>query len=106
MEPPKPTGLYEWLSPLIYLSDNGLSLAGVVMVTAAAVLWLFLLATLIRGHAENPYVGIPGFLILPGVFIFGLVLIPIGIALRRAILHRRGGKKENFPLMSLGSTET
>jgi hypothetical protein len=97
--------LYGRLSPLIYLSDNGLSLAGVVMVTAAAVLWLFLLPTLIRGSAESPYLGILGFLILPGAFIFGLVLIPVGILLRRAILHRRGVEKESFPLMTLGSTE-
>jgi hypothetical protein len=106
MEPQNRAGprLYErWLSPLIYLSSNWLSLAGVVMVTAAAVSWLFLLPTLVRGSTQNPYLGIAGFLILPGVFVFGLVLIPAGIAVRRASLRRQG--LEGRPVMTLGSPE-
>ena len=107
MEPEKPAGtrFQEWLSPLIYLSSNGLSLAGVVTATTATVLWLFLLPTLVQGEAANPYLGIPGFLILPGVFLFGLVMIPAGIVLRGAGLRRRGVGKESFPVMTLGSKE-
>jgi hypothetical protein len=106
MEPQKSAGprFYErWLSPLIYLSSNWLSLAGVVMVTAAAVSWLFLLPILVRGSTENPYLGIAGFLLLPGVFVFGLVLIPVGIAFRGASLRRQG--QEGPPVMTLGSPE-
>src|SRR5712692_7282439 len=104
MDPQKSAGprFYgHWLSPLIYLSSNWLSLAGVVMVTAAAVSWLFLLPVLARGDTRNPYLGIPGFLILPGVFVFGLVLIPAGVAVRRASLRRRG--LESLPVMTSGS---
>ena len=38
----------EWLSPLVFFSNNWISLAGVVVVTTAAVAWLvFLPGTLI-----------------------------------------------------------
>src|SRR5271169_3536511 len=82
--------LYQWLSPLVFLSSNPLSLIGVVVVTTATVLWVFLLPTLLKHNAANPYLGIPAFLLLPGLFIFGLILIPIGIVLRRRSLSRKG----------------
>jgi nitrate/TMAO reductase-like tetraheme cytochrome c subunit len=104
MEPESRSRFYEWLSPLVFLSSNPISLVGVVVVTAATVLWLFLLPTLLRSSA-NPYLGIPGFMVLPGVFLFGLILIPIGVALRRMRL-RREGKADDLPKMTLRSTET
>src|SRR5690349_9352409 len=92
MQPPKPFSarFFEWLSPAIYLSSNAVSLTGVVLVTSATVLWVFLLPTLIRNETQNPYLGIPAFLLLPGVFILGLILIPIGILVQRARLRRQG----------------
>src|ERR1700691_1711813 len=92
MPTPKPlhTRLYEWLSPLVFLSNNPLSLIGVVVVTTATVLWVFLLPTLFEHNTSNPYLGIPAFLLLPGVFIRGLILIPVGIVLRRRSRRRQG----------------
>jgi hypothetical protein len=84
------TRLYQWLSPLVFLSSNPLSLTGVVLVTTATVFWVFLLPTLLRHEVSNPYLGIPAFLLLPGVFVAGLLLIPLGIILRRRSLRRRG----------------
>ena len=55
-----------------------LSLLGAALTTTAGISWLFVLPLHIRGHADNPYVGIVVFLILPIVFFTGLVLIPIG----------------------------
>ena len=55
-----------WLSPFIHLSNNWISLAGVVIVTTATIFWLFLLPVTLRGEVHNPYVGILSFLILPG----------------------------------------
>jgi formate-dependent nitrite reductase cytochrome c552 subunit len=74
-------------------------------VTAATVLWLFLLPMLIRGETENPYLGIPAFLMLPGVFVFGLILIPVGIAWRRAQRRHAGLTNGNIPLLTLQSHE-
>lgn len=76
-------GVREWLSPVIHLSNNWISRVGVVLVTTATILWLFLLPTSLRGEVQHPYIGILGFLILPGVFFAGLALIPLGIWLRR-----------------------
>jgi len=49
------------------------------LVTTAGISWLFVLPLQVRGHADNPYIGILVFLILPIVFFAGLALIPIGV---------------------------
>ena len=49
------------------------------MVTTAVISWLFVLPLHVRGHVDNPYVGIVVFLILPALFFAGLLLIPLGI---------------------------
>jgi len=81
-----------WLSPIIHLSNNWISLTGVVIVTTATILWLFLLPTTLRG-TENPYEGILAYLALPGPFFIGLILIPLGMWLRR----RREGRAAIYP---------
>lgn len=61
------------------LTRNWLSLLGMALVTTAGISWLFVLPLQMRGHVDNPYVGIIVFLILPAIFFAGLILIPIGI---------------------------
>ncbi|MGO4881791.1 MAG: NapC/NirT family cytochrome c [Bryobacteraceae bacterium] len=85
------------LSSLVYLSNNWLSLTGVVMVTTATVFWLFLLPITLRGQATHPYIGILIFLILPMVFFAGLALIPLGIALHIRRERRSGITHATFP---------
>ena len=47
-------------------------------------LWpLFVLPSQLRGHGDNPYVGIILFGVLPAIFATGLVLIPVGLWLSR-----------------------
>ena len=65
------------------LTRHWLSLAGAALVTTAVISWLFVLPLQIRGHANNPYVGIVVFLILPAIFFVGLLLIPVGVYLAR-----------------------
>jgi NapC/NirT cytochrome c family, N-terminal region len=77
-----------WLVPLVYLSDNWISLTGVVLVTTCTVFWLFLLPVMLSGGPGNPYLGILVFMLLPGSFFLSLFLIPLGIVLKR----RRQGK--------------
>jgi hypothetical protein len=78
------------LSPLIHLSNNWISLTGVVLVTTTTVFWLFLLPTTLRGQTENPYFGILAFLVIPGPFFLGLFLIPLGILRKRRREGRTG----------------
>jgi nitrate/TMAO reductase-like tetraheme cytochrome c subunit len=70
------------------LTRHWLSLVGVALVTTAVISWLFVLPQQIRGHVDNPYVGIVVFLILPIVFFTGLVLIPIGVYLSKRQIRR------------------
>lgn len=73
------TWIQGWLSSVVYLSKNWISRIGVVVVTTATILWLFLLPASLRGEVQHPYIGILGYLILPGIFFFGLFLVPLGI---------------------------
>ena len=79
-----------WLAPLIYLSDNWISLTGVVLVTTSAVLWLMVLPVSWGTRVSNPYLGILMYLALPAAFFAGLLLIPLGIALKRRRLTATG----------------
>ncbi|MCC6585378.1 MAG: NapC/NirT family cytochrome c [Bryobacterales bacterium] len=91
--------LIEWTKPLVYLSNNWISFLGVLGVTSAFVFWLFLLPTSLRSE-HHPYLGILTFLILPGIFIGGLALIPIGMIMRK----RRGGLPLEFPPLDFSNT--
>jgi len=74
---------------LVLLTANWLTMGGSALVTLAGFSWLFLLPINLRGHVENPYLGLLVFLAIPIVFFVGLALIPIGIA-----TARRSGKLE------------
>jgi hypothetical protein len=72
-----------WLEPLAALSSNWISAAGVVLLTTSALVWLFTLVADASHEQSNPYIGILLFLIAPGVFFFGLALVPLGMWIRR-----------------------
>lgn len=80
--------LRSWLIPVVYLSDNWISLIGVVLVTTCTVFWLFLLPVMLGGGPSNPYLGILIFMLLPGAFVLSLILIPVGIVMKRRRLGR------------------
>jgi hypothetical protein len=86
-----------WLSPVIHLANNWISLAGVVIVTTAAIFWLFLLPITLRGETENPYIGILAFLTIPAPFFGGLLMIPLGMWLKRKREGRASVYPPNFP---------
>lgn len=104
-----PTSLWnkaqQQLSPLVHLSNNPLSLAGVAVVTAATVFWIFLLPISLRGEVEHPYIGILAFLLLPAAFFGGLALIPMGICLRRRLEKKAGIYPLSFPPLDLRHAE-
>ncbi len=69
-------------SVLLLLTSHWISMLGVALVTLAGFSWLFTLLLNVGGHA-NPYVGLLAFIAVPAVFIAGLILIPVGIAIAR-----------------------
>jgi hypothetical protein len=66
---------------------NSISVAGAVLATIGAVLFLIVFLADLFGLHTNPYIGIVFFLFLPGVFLFGLVLIPMGAWIARRHAH-------------------
>ena len=92
----------EWTRLLYRLSQNTISLIGVVLTTSSAVtLIAFWIYDFILPGPPHPYIGILLFLVLPAFFILGLVLIPIGILLHRRKLRGAGELPEVFPPVGL-----
>jgi hypothetical protein len=78
----------------IVLTSHWLSLAGAALVITAVLSFLFVLPVQLRGHVENPYIGIVVFLVLPAIFFSGLLLIPIGVYLGKRRIHEGIGEAQ------------
>lgn len=81
-------------SPILLIaSTHWLSMAGLALVLTAIVTWLIFLAAEMRSEAENPYIGIALFVVIPLILLVGLILTPIGVFLgrRRAAARLREG---------------
>ena len=78
------------------------ALAGVVITTVSAVAFLTLLAADLFGLFTNPYAGLVIFIAVPAVFVFGLLLIPLGIWLQRRALRRNPSTPVDWPVIDLG----
>ena len=77
------------------LTQHWLSLVGLALIATAVISWLFVLPLQLRGHVDNPYIGIIVFLILPVVFFTGLLLVPIGVYLSKRQIQK-GLTEETF----------
>jgi nitrate/TMAO reductase-like tetraheme cytochrome c subunit len=92
----------DWARLMYYLSQNTISLIGVVLTTSSAITLIgFWIYDFVLPGPPHPYVGILLFLILPGVFLLGLLLIPIGIGLRRRQLREKGELPTTYPAIDL-----
>jgi hypothetical protein len=74
---------------LVSVTSNWLSMVGLGLLLTALITWLFALPIQMRGHAENPYIGLFVFVAVPMIFFAGLVLVPIGVFLARRRVRRR-----------------
>jgi NapC/NirT cytochrome c family, N-terminal region len=96
----------DWARVIYYFGQNTISLFGVVLTTSSAVtLIAFWIYDFMLPGPPHPYVGILIFLILPGLFILGLLLIPIGIFLQRRKLRLAGELPTVFPPVDLQSSK-
>lgn len=84
---------------------NPLSIAGVWITTLGAVGFLTFLVLEWLGLLASPYAGLIGFVLAPAVFVFGLVLIPIGMW-REARRRRLGRAPWSWPVIDLGVSRT
>src|ERR1700693_1243373 len=98
----QPSTIRSWVRFLYYLGQNPISLTGAVLTTSsAATMIAFWFYDFLLPGPPHPYIGILLFLILPGIFILGLVLMPIGILLRRRRLLVRGELLDIYPAINL-----
>jgi len=88
----------------VRLIRSPISVAGMWLTTASAVVFLVVFLADLFGLHTNPYLGILFFLLLPAAFVLGLVLIPLGAWVERR--RRAAGKKPtevHWPQIDLNS---
>jgi hypothetical protein len=89
------------------LLQNWTSVAGGVITSFAALLFTAVFLFDLFGFHTNPYIGIVFFLIVPGIFLIGLLIIPIG--LWREHRRRRAGRapsRVHWPRIDLNDRHT
>jgi hypothetical protein len=91
--------LTQIVRPAFYLSQNLISRAGVVLTTTAGITLVIAFGSLLFGFRPNPYAGILVYMILPGIFALGLVLIPAGIYRDFRNQRRMGTLPTAYPLI-------
>jgi hypothetical protein len=93
----------KWLRPFFFYGNNWLSLLGGAITTASALVLIGFWVVAFFGHgaSSNPYLGIIFDLILPGIFVAGLLLILIGILVRRSHLVATDQVPSFFPEVSI-----
>ena len=93
-EPPTEKGQVEATSRIpAGMLRNPLSLVGVVLITLSLANIVFLLLIAVFGPEDKPYLGIFAFMIFPAILIVGLILVPIGMLLRRRRWRRMAPEK-------------
>jgi hypothetical protein len=95
---------------LITLTRDPLGLAGAALTSASAILFLVLYGIeLVGPEGSGPYRGIITFLIIPGIFVLGLLLIPFGLwreRRRERLAEERGEAPPRFPVIDLNRSST
>jgi nitrate/TMAO reductase-like tetraheme cytochrome c subunit len=87
----------------VHLPDtvrNPVSIAGMVVTTTMAVLFVVLLALESAGAIANPYLGLLVFVTVPVIFVLGLLLVPLG-AWWSARQRRLYPERSRWPVIDL-----
>jgi len=91
-----------WVRPALFFGNNPISLAGGAVTSASGVTMIaYWLVDLFGRSNSNPYLGIIFFLLLPGLFIGGLVLIPVGVFFRHRKVQKAGQIPARYPKIDL-----
>src|SRR5208282_5585292 len=94
----------DWAQPIYFLGQNALTVTGAVVTTSTALTTIaFWFYDIFLPGPPHPYIGLLVFLILPGIFVLGLLLIPLGIWLRRRSLGKSGKLPATYPAVDLGA---
>ncbi len=88
-------------------ANNPITIAGAVLAVLSALMLLTVVAIHMMGGHLGPYAGIMAFMLLPGVFVGGLVVMPLGIWLRRRRLlsqHVSEEEMNRFPRLDFNDS--
>jgi hypothetical protein len=80
------------------LVRHPLAIAGVFITAVAGVVFMALLTAALIGLFDNPYAGLVVFVAIPGVFVLGLLFIPLGMWLQRRRLARHPETADDWPV--------
>ena len=87
---------------LLLLRSNWISAFGAILTTLSfmgfAITWIYLT---LHGAGHGPYMGMFAFVLLPVLFVFGLVIIPVGLWVYRKQLTQRMEMLMNKPFRLL-----
>jgi NapC/NirT cytochrome c family protein len=81
------------------LARHPVSIAGALIVTASVVSFCALLVAAFAGLFENPYAGLVVFVLIPAIFVVGLLLIPAGMWLQQRKLRRDPAASADWPVL-------
>ncbi|HVI10986.1 MAG TPA: NapC/NirT family cytochrome c [Candidatus Binatia bacterium] len=91
-----------WIQPIYFLGQNPITITGAVITTSSALTTIaFWFYDFFLPGPPHPYIGLLVYLILPGIFVLGLLLMPIGIVIRRSQLMKAGNLPRTFPTIDL-----
>jgi len=82
---------------LFNLANNPITIAGIALTTVSGLLIvIFLIVTIMGGLEGSPYIGMFAYVVLPGFFVLGLIVIPAGMFLRRRNLVKLGTSEQEI----------
>ncbi len=93
---------------LFNYANNPITILGIVLTTVSGLGIVTFVITQLYGGIRNPYTSIFSFIILPSIFVAGLVLIPLGMWRRSRKLRRDGVSDEEldrFPRLDFNSPQ-
>jgi nitrate/TMAO reductase-like tetraheme cytochrome c subunit len=78
------------------------ALVGIAIATAMALLFVVLFLLDALGFLQSPYLGLLVFVAVPAAFVFGLLLIPLGMRLeRRRLARSKDAAPSDWPVLDL-----
>ena len=87
------------------LVRHPVAIAGAVIATVAAVVFIALAIAVAIGLLDNPYAGLVVFIAVPALFVAGLLLMPLGMWLQRRWLRRHPGRETDWPILDFRRPE-
>jgi hypothetical protein len=87
------------------LVRHPVAIAGAVITTVSAVVFIALVIAVLAGWLANPYAGLVVFVLLPIAFAVGLLLIPLGMRLQRRKLAGDPQAAAEWPVLDFRRPE-